>query len=196
MEKINTQWFRDRMADKKISQRRLAMMMNIDPAAASMMFRAKRRMSPYEAHQVSQILGVPLNEVLRHAGIDVTEDVRKVPITSFMDADGAIHLMPSRTHDTVLAPADCPVGTYAVQVRSPASLLDSWLLFISPVHEETDKHVNSLCVTATDDGRHLMAVVRRGYRGNTFNLVLWPSMNVSSDVKVAWTSQVLWIKPQ
>lgn len=196
MGQINTQWFRDRMADKKISQRRLAMLMNLDPAAASLMFRAKRRMSPYEAHQVSQILGVPLNEVLRHAGIDVTDDVRKVPITSYLDAEGVIHLMPSRTHDHVLAPADCPVGTYAVQVRSPATLLDSWMLFVNPAQVDPDEHVNSLCVTATDDGRHLMAVVRRGYRNTTFNLVTWPSMTVSSDIKVAWTSQVLWIKPQ
>lgn len=195
MESINTGWFKDRMAEKKISQRRLALLMNIDPSAASLMFRAKRKMSPYEAHQISQILGVPLNEVLRQAGIQVTEDVRRVPITGYMDADGSINLMPSRTHDHILGPADCPIGTYGVQVRSPTALIDGWMLFVSPAQMPAADNVGSLCVTALDDGRHIMAVVRRGYRNKAFNLVVWPSMQVVADIQLAWTAQVLWIKP-
>lgn len=195
MADINTGWFKDKLAEKKISQRRLAAMMNIDPSAASLMFRAKRKMSPYEAHQVSQILGVPLNEVLRQAGIQVTEDVRNVPITSYLDGEGNINLMPSRTHDHVLGPADCPIGTYGVQVRSPTALIDGWMLFVSPAQMPASDNVGELCAAATEDGRHLIAVVRRGYRNRTFNLIAWPSMEVLPDVQLVWTSQVLWIKP-
>lgn len=192
---MNTQWFRDRLADKEMSQRGLARMLDIDPAAASLMLRGKRRMTPHEAHQIAVILGVPLNEVMRHAGIEVTEDVRRVPVASFVDEHGVVTSMPVGTHDTVMGPADCPVGTYAVQVRSHASIKDGWLLFVTPAQRPAAENADQLCLVATTEGKQVLAVVRRGYRRETHNLIVWPAMTLLADTQAAWTSTVLWIKP-
>lgn len=192
---MNTQWFRERLQDKKLSQRGLAKMLEIDPAAASLMMRGKRKMTPHEAHQISQILGTPLNEVLRQAGIEVREDVRDCPIAAFVNEEGAVTTMPPRTHDPALGPADCPVGTYAVQVRSHASIADGWLLFVSPAQLPAASNANQLCLVATTEGKQVLGVVRRGYRRETHNLVLWPSMNIVTDAQIAWTATILWIKP-
>ena len=83
---MDTLWFKEKLKDKKLSQRGLAKLLEIDPAAVSLMFRGQRKMTPHEAHQISVILGVPILEVMRHAGIDVTEDVRKAPIAAHMDS--------------------------------------------------------------------------------------------------------------
>lgn len=192
---MNTQWFRDRLADKRLSGRKLAQMLNIDAAAGSLLLRGKRKMTPSEAHQIAVILGVPLNEVLRQAGIDVVEDVKKAPIAAHMDENGAVTAMPHGTHDLAQGPADMPVGSYAVQVRSPSSIKDGWLLFVSPSQSPPEQNLDSLCVVATAAGQHLMGIVRRGYRRNTFNLVLWPSGQMQTDVQMAWASRVLWLKP-
>jgi hypothetical protein len=192
---MHTEWFRDRLKDKKISQRGLAKMLNIDPAAASLMLRDKRKMTSHEAHQIAQILGLPLNEIMRNAGIEVIDDVRRVPITSFMDENGNVSLMPARTHDTVIGPADCPIGTYAIQVRSPATIKDGWLVFVNPTQSAPSEHIDKLCSTATAEGKQLVGVVRRGYRRDTHNVILWPSMVSVADVTLAWSSTVLWIKP-
>jgi hypothetical protein len=192
---MNTQWFRDRLKDKKISQRGLAKLLEIDPAAASLMLRDMRKMTSHEAHQIAQILGLPLNEIMRQAGIEVIDDVSRVPITSFMDEEGNVSLMAARTYDTVVGPADCPSGTYAIQVRSPATVKDGWLLFVSPTQGPSAEFIDKLCSTATAEGKQLVGVVRRGYRRETHNLILWPSNNVASDVNVVWSSNVLWIKP-
>lgn len=192
---MNRQWFLDRLQDKKLNQAKLAKMLDIDPAAASLLMRGKRRMTPHEAHQISQILGTPLNEVLRHAGIEVTEDIRRCPIAAFVNEAGSVTTMPPRTHDTADGPADCPLGTYAVQVRSHASVKDGWLLFITPAQMPAGNNTDLLCLVATAEGKQVLAVVRRGYRRDTHNLVLWPSMEVQSDAQIAWTSTVLWIKP-
>jgi hypothetical protein len=192
---MNTQWFRDRLKDKKISQRGLAKMLNIDPAAASLMLRDKRKMTSHEAHQIAQILGLPLNEIMRQGGIEVVDDVSRVSVTSYMDENGNVSLMPARTHDSVVGPADCPIGTYAIQVRSPATIKDGWLLFVSPTQAPSHEFIDKLCSTATVEGKQLVGVVRRGYRRDTHNLILWPSMAVVSDVNLAWSSTVLWIKP-
>ena len=192
---MDTQWFRHNLQDKKMSQRQLAKVMGIDPAAISLMFRGRRKMTPHEAHQISQILGVPILEVMRRAGIDVTDDVRKAPIAAHMDSKGSVYAMPNGTHDLVVGPADTPVGTYAVQVRAHSSNRDGWLLFVSPAQTEPHDHIDELCVCATADGKHLMGTVRRGYRRDSHNLILFPSEETIFDAKLAWVSPVLWLKP-
>ncbi len=37
---IDTEWFRDRLASRKLSQRGLAKAMGVDPSAVSLMFRS------------------------------------------------------------------------------------------------------------------------------------------------------------
>tara|TARA_R110000744_G_scaffold102001_4_gene196318 strand:- start:267 stop:998 length:732 start_codon:yes stop_codon:yes gene_type:complete len=192
---MNTQWFKDKLRDKKISQRGLAKILEIDPAAASLMLRDKRKMTAHEGHEISKVLGETFNEVMRQAGVDVIDDVSRVPITSYMDEDGKVSSMAVGTHSSVLGPADCPYGTYAIQVRSPATSKDGWLLFVSPTELPTSDMIDNLCSSATSDGRQLVGTVKRGYRHDTHNLILWPSNAVLSDLSIAWSSPVVWIKP-
>lgn len=192
---MDTLWFRDKLKDKKLSQRGLAKLIELDPAAISLMLRGQRKMTPHEAHQISVILGVPILEVMRHAGIDVTEDVRKAPIAAHMDSNGLVMAMPNGTHDMSASPGDCPIGTYAVQVRAHNSVKDGWLLFITPAQGNAIDHIDQLCTCATKAGQQLIGVVRRGYRRDTQNLILWPSNETMFDADLAWVSPVLWIKP-
>jgi hypothetical protein len=192
---MNTQWFRDRLRDAKISQRGLAKILGMDPAAASLMLRDMRKMTASEGHQISQVLGLPFTEIMRQAGIEVVDDVSRVPITSYMDDDGNVSLLAARTHDTVTGPADCPVGTYAIQVRCPSNVKDGWLLFVSPTQAPSNEYLDKLCSTATSGGKQIVGVVRRGYRHDTHNVILWPSNDVVSDVTLVWSSPVIWIKP-
>lgn len=67
-EKIDTRWFQDRLADKRLSQRQLAARLQLDPAAVSLMLRGRRKMSVAEAAEIASYLGVEVDEVLRHAG--------------------------------------------------------------------------------------------------------------------------------
>lgn len=193
---MNTQWFRERLRDKKISQRKLAAMINIDPAAVSLMLRSKRRMSPAEAHRMAQILGQSVTEVLRQAGIEVTDDITRVPIRGYMTDEGIVHSFAEKTHEFIVGPADCPSGTFALQVRSPNSIKDGWILFISPDQVSPEDNIDHLCLCATEKGKQTMGVVRRGYRANTFNLVTWPDMQNLTDQDFVWTGQVFWIKPR
>lgn len=192
---MNTDWFRQQLASRKLSQRGLAKIMELDPAAVSLMLRGQRKMTNPEAHQLSTILGVPITEVLRQAGIEVTDDVRRVPISGFADEDGLVSLMPNGTHEFVVGPADCPNGTIAIQMRSPTSIKDGWLLFVSPAQDEPVTHMDRLCSVALANGKQVIAVLRRGYRRGTHNLIVWPSDKVWSDAEVVWAAPVLWMKP-
>lgn len=194
-QEMNTDWFRDQMAARKLSQRGLAKLMKLDPAAISLMLRNQRKMSTEEAHQLASILGVKTTEVLRQAGIAVTDDVRKVPISAAVDEHGVVNLFPDKTHDKVDGPADCPAGTYGVQCRAASALQDGWLLFVSPNQMEPHTQLDRLCLVTTLKGHATIAMLRRGYRTGTYNLIAWPGREVRADTSVAWCSPVLWVKP-
>lgn len=74
MQKIDTRWFQDRLTDKKLSQRKLASLLNLDPAAVSLMLRGRRKMSAAEAAEVARVLGVPVKDVLVRAGVYAAAD--------------------------------------------------------------------------------------------------------------------------
>ena len=67
---IDTHWFKDRIADKRLSQRKLASLMGLDPGALSLALNGKRKMSAAEASDIARLLDVDVTEVLTHAGVN------------------------------------------------------------------------------------------------------------------------------
>lgn len=193
---MNTEWFRQLMATRKLSQRGLAKLMDLDPAAVSLMMRGQRRMTNAEAHQLSTILGASITEILRQAGIEVRDDVRHVKVMGYIDGQAIVTLFPRRTYDKVVGPADCPDGTYALQMRIPGNTKDGWMYFISPSEDDPRAHLGKVCCIALDNGEHVVSSLQRGYRTGTFNLIRCDDgQALRTDVNVVWASPVLWIKP-
>lgn len=193
---MNTQWFRDLMKTRKLSQRGLARLIQIDPSAMSLLMRGMRKMTNEEAHAISTILSVPITEVLRQAGVEVSDDVVRVKVMGYIDKDHKVTLYPARTHEKIIGPADCPHGTYAMRRQSPGDILDGWLYFVQGSEEDPRSHLHHFCVVALETGEQLIATLKPGYRAGMFNLINGNGADlVRSDVKVVWASRVLWIKP-
>lgn len=194
--RMNTRWFRDRLKGIELSQRGLAKLLDVDAAAVSYMLRGKRKMTLQEANRIAQILGVPASEVMRQAGIKVEDGVKRVPVSGVCDAAGNITLLAARTHERIIAPADVPEDSYAVQVRSPGHTKDGWIFFVAAEQREPREQIDSMCLCALADGTQVLAYVRRGYRKDAFNLTLsTDSGKLLQDCSVSWASPVLWIKP-
>lgn len=192
---INQAWFQERLRALKLSQRQLAKRINLDPAAVSYMFQGKRAMSMDEAKAIADQLFVPVTEVMRQAGIDVLDDVRKVPVAGFISKGSVVNLLPQGTHDTVVAPADVPAGSFAIQTRIVSNPKDGWLWFISGQQRQPEDLLDRLCLVALSDGRMVSAILRRGYKQRLFNLVLMPDNGVLENQEVAWAAHVMWIQP-
>ena len=141
------------------------------------------------------ILGVKTTEVLRQAGIAVSDDVRHVKVTGFVDKESVVTLFPRRTHDKVVGPADCPEGTYALQKRDPQSPKDGWMYFVTPSEDDPRAHLGKMCCVALENGEHVISFVQRGYRTGTFNLVRCTGEALRTDASVVWASPILWVKP-
>jgi hypothetical protein len=63
MAKIDTAWFHQRLDERGESVRGLARFMGLDPSAVSRMLKGDRKMSADEQDQVSNFLGVNLQEI-------------------------------------------------------------------------------------------------------------------------------------
>lgn len=196
MSKVNQEWFRERLRVIKMSQRTLAKKVGLDPASMSNTFSGKRRMTMEEAREIASHLMLPVTEVMRQAGIDVLDDVRRIPVAGYIGAKGQVTLLPNGTHDTVIAPADTPTGSFALQMRRVNAIEDGWLYFVSGTQRSALECVDRLSLVALDDGRLLKGVVRRGYKKDTYNLVvISEGEQVLENCKIAWGAPIVWIQP-
>src|SRR5437764_11747899 len=76
---MNTSWFYDSLARIGASQADLARHLRLAPSAVSRMLNGERQVKLLEATQIASFLGVPPEEVLRHAGEDTGEPRLAIP---------------------------------------------------------------------------------------------------------------------
>lgn len=190
---MDTDWFKVKMKEKKLSQRQLAIRMGLDHAAISLMIRGKRQMRLTEAKEMSMHLEQPFYEVLRRAGIQVTEGMQVCELSGSVGADGRVFWQ--NLGESLLAPADCPSGTAAIQVRCAANKFDGWVLFVDASVSPPKDHIGELCVVRLSDNREIVSHVRRGYGSQKINLFGWLTDESILDATATEARKVSWIKP-
>lgn len=70
--KVDSRFFQNALADKGLSQRKLAARLGLDPAAVSLMIKGKRKLSASEAAEIAKFLGISVEEVLFRSGNSTT----------------------------------------------------------------------------------------------------------------------------
>lgn len=196
--KTNSQWFKQRLADRKLTLRGLAKHLNMDPGAMSLTLRGKRRMTTSEANQIGQLLGVPVTEVLRQAGIPVQDDVRTVSLNGTVNAHGTVAMFESKSQasiNLVSAPADVPRDGFALQIRAPGTLADGWLVFCASDKLVPESAFGRLAIIKTSK-ETVLGILQKGYNEGECNIVLpLPTHATLEGRKVSWAAPVLWIRP-
>jgi len=193
---IDTQWFIERLADRKMSQRGLAKLMGIDAAAVSLMLRGRRRMTLEDAAQIAVLLQSTTTEVLEAAGIQVTGSENRIKVIGFMHGDSSVGLEAEGVHDLVDAPPGLPGDAVAIQCRTARTdqeLVDGWLYFLSEGHVNPDRAVGTFALVAIKNNGLQMAHIKRGYRKGTYNISDSTGRSMQN-VELAWASPVFWIK--
>lgn len=193
---IDTDWFVSRIAARKLSQRGLAKLMGLDPAALSLALRGKRKLTLEEAAQLSVLLDVSTTEVLERAGIQ-THGENKVKVIGYLKPDNSVQLAGTGLHEMVEAPPNVPANCVAIQARtagSSAESIDGWLYFVSADHGNPALSLGHFALLAIKGNGMKLAHVRKGYKRGTYNLLSKNSDEVLQNAELAWASPVLWIK--
>lgn len=68
---VDVNWFKGRLLDRSISQRKLAKHLGLDPAAISLMINGRRKASAKEIAEIARLLGASSDEVLTRLGAGV-----------------------------------------------------------------------------------------------------------------------------
>lgn len=195
-EQFNKPWFISRLQAIKLSQRRLAKMIDLDPSAVTLMLSGRRKITTDEIHKIANIFNVSVAEVMRHAGIDVTDDVRKVKIKGAIGEKSRVTFFDDETFDWAIAPADVPNDSFCLQVRQPGSTQDGWLIFVSGEKTTSQSLNDRPALVELADGTQMTCLLRRGYKANTSNVYpLHGTAETLENQVIAWASPVLWIRP-
>lgn len=193
---VDTDWFRDRLAEKKMSQRGLARAMGLDAAAVSLMLRGKRDMKMPEAAQVARLLGVPAEEVMAAAGVRIDSRGEMIPLVAIIDGSGEAHWQPD---GQVPHPgAGLPAELHAGQCRTTGTDLehmDGWVLFsnASPTKGVPTESVGRLSYCKIKNGVIYLAAPHRSYQRGRWDLT--GPVGRMSGVEIEWSKPVLLIQP-
>jgi len=124
---VNKAWFVGRLDEKEWSLRELARRMGLDVSAVSLMFDGKRKMTAAEAGKIAHLLGLPVQDVLANAGVDVSgAKSQSVALRGWVDPGGWVSMGGVMGPATVSGPVGEP-GLEALRVQGGA--LDGWVLF-------------------------------------------------------------------
>jgi DNA-binding XRE family transcriptional regulator len=201
---INTQWFKDRIADKTtknsqgrvvtiFSQNELARKIGIDRASLSRILNGEQRLTLTIAESLAVELGVPLADVLTNAGIDVAAGgAGKVPVVGTVSTTGLVK--PLTRHDRVVGPVGLPATAEAFRYVTDDHK-HGWLCFYTPSRRVERDVTGHLALATTADGVAYVRLVRKGSRVGLWDLidVLGDGQRLS-DVKLASAAPVLWVQ--
>jgi transcriptional regulator with XRE-family HTH domain len=192
---IQTQWFRDRIADKRMSQRALARAMGLDAAAVSLMLRGKREMKLTEAAEIARLLGVPAQEVIEHAGVRTSSHGKLISVSAILDEHQEVVSIPKSEAFDIPMPPGIEGECMAIQCRTAGTCMahaDGWIFFVRQPKGLSPDAVDRFSFVKVRGGLSTLAQVKRGYRPSRYSL---HGPMSASDVELEWAEPVLLIIP-
>jgi transcriptional regulator with XRE-family HTH domain len=173
--RINTKWFQDRLAEKRMSQRQLAKHMGLDSSAISLTFRGRREMKLTEAAEIAQLMGVPVDEVLHHAGVRNISKGKRVSVAKVLEANGEVRCLTGEEMFDIEAPADLLGDDWiALQARTQGGDLehiDGWMMFLRQPRGVPSDAIGRYSLVMMRNGVMVLANVRRSYQPRRYDLI-------------------------
>lgn len=195
--KVNSGWFVDKIADRRLSQRRLAKQIGMHPSAMSLLFSGDRAMSAREACEIAAALGEPVTEVLKHAGMPINAQTsgNDVSVVGWINAKGEVVRERPPGARVVNTPMPGVDGVVALRVMADGPY-EGWLVFYKADTLGISGE-GRLCVVETADGNDMIATLGRNIGGDVHRIDRWIGAKVSEDsatVELRSASPVLYLQ--
>lgn len=193
---VDKAWFEQRLADRQISMRGLAKLMNVDPSTVSLMIRGLRGLSSDTAVKMARELNVTTNEIYKRAGLPIKDEAREISVTMYVDADGHCHAIKEADVEKISAPFDVPISGFGLQLRSGGQT-DGWIVIVDGRSYSPADCLGSMCLYQRKDGGAGIGITRRGYKAGLYNITrnVTPGAAEEVDIDLESATPVVWIKP-
>lgn len=193
---IDAEWFKAMLYEKRLTIRGLAKLMGLNPSTVSLMLRGIRSIHNEDAIKLAEHLNTTPIEIFRRAGAPVEDEVRRIPMAAYLDADDMVHRLDSDASQSIEAPYDTPTNGYALQVRT-GRLYDGWIAIINGNKHTPHDCIGTAAVYCRKDGMMGLGIIRRGYMKDAYNIdqIYTGSGSKYQNVDLLWCQPVVWIKP-
>lgn len=166
---MNADWFKQQLEQRRLSQRKLARFLELDPSAITLTLNGKRRMQLDEASRIATFLGVPVEEVLKNAGLALEQNQpRLVALYGAVNPSSQIEIFDDRT--TVEAPPNLPSTVVAVVVMNHDSLIHRALAYFMLEDSINPGAIGRLSIARLRDGRMFFSRIEPGTRPGLYSL--------------------------
>lgn len=185
-QKVDTQWFFDRLEAKRYSLRGFAKLIDMIPGALSRRFNGITPISADDVVLFARFLDAPYEEIARRAGLKVPKDPTKaVKIVGVVDAHGQVKN--GKSLGTIERPASLPGDTVAVRDSKRG-----WTYFFAPAAGRVSPDaVGRMAIVES----RWVGILERGHDRGTWNVVGLCGEMVAEGVKVGVAAPVLVIVP-
>lgn len=200
---VNTPFLISLLEKKGISQRFLAKKLNIDPSAVFHLLRGTRRLMLDEVSTLAEALGMPIDEVTEHFGVDLganTEpSVRDVKVEGWLDGTLTVRLDGLKGKKVAHSPfPDRDIRALRAQTSGTEfDGLDGALFFykFSKLQAVDPECVGKLClVKITGEKEFKLRVMRRSYNSGRYDLCSLGGKVMEESVRVEANHPVVWMK--
>lgn len=198
MQAVDTHWFTDTLAAKRLSQRGLGRLLGCNASSVNRLINGKRALRFDEAERLATFLGVEVSEVISRAGVHVdSEGVGETRLVGYIDGAGEAHIDWNAREEFVQSLPGLTPATVAVQYRTAMTAWDSfdgWTVYVEPPDGRVDHALNRLSLVTLESGITVIAFLRRGYKPGTYNVHNFGQATFDG-VEVKWATPVLLLQP-
>ena len=162
---LNRNWFKELLQSRKITQRKLSEMLNLDEGAFSRTLSGTRKLQLHEAKEVSKILDVPLVEVLAHFGSE--GEYTNTILVEWIVNEGAIMSKLTSPVELEHEFASLVSGVYC-QIRN-GLMLDRSIAVFNPVSNIVPNRLSAIEIT---DGTVYIGLLKQNYNPKYYDVVI------------------------
>lgn len=198
MSGVDAEWFKDRLAIKKLTQRDFGKLLGMDPSSVSLMLKGKRSIQIDRAAHMARILGVSLEEVCQRSGIgDVAAVGDRIPLMGHIDGQSRVNIKDEPTGWTI-SPGNLPHGALALVMRTTQTSLDmlnGWTCFAGAQDENVVEAVDRTALVKVKGlANPVLRLIRRGAEPGFYTLT-GIGQEPLHDVQIDWIRPVLLFRP-
>lgn len=193
---IDTEWFKQKLIERRLTMRGIAKLMNLDPSSVSLMFRGIRGINNENAIKLAELFDVTPNDIFKKAGAPIVDQARTLPIAYYIDNTWHVRTIPDEAQDDFVAPYDAPTNAVVMQDRT-GGLYDGWSMIVDGTKKDPAQCIGTLNMYCREDGMLRLGMIRRGYIAGTYNIHenLVHNETLYENQRILWCKPILWIKP-
>ena len=193
---LDSEWFKLQMRRNHLTTRGLGERVGLHYSAIGRMTNGLQGLGADDAAMFAKAFGVPVEEVLCRAGVEVirASGPRRVPVVGWVDGAGLGHV------DGLVGPrlVDGPVGgAGSLQaLRGVGGESDGWLFFFDAARGVPAEAVGRLCVVrllGKGEGELKLRWVTKGYTAGEWNLGRFDGSAVESG-RLASAAPIVWMR--